>query len=218
MGDVQEPTASSLPLWWYRRFPGESLQISSARSWLAGLLPACGPLDDLLLFASELATNALVHTRSGEPDGWFSVEVTWCPMWARVVVGDQGSDEVPTRTGPRDDAIELEDGRGLALIDALSAAWGAAGGPDGRWLWADVDWRSRRGPLPMAASDNSAAQQFADLHQAYPETVAWYSSDSRQWHATLPLAVGTGSPLCAPSPAALAHLVAARYPAAATRH
>jgi len=62
---------------------------------VADLLPACGPLDDLLLFASELATNATEHTRSGEPGGQFTVEVTWTPRKARVIVGDQDSDEIP---------------------------------------------------------------------------------------------------------------------------
>src|SRR5579862_5861841 len=81
------PAAYPLPRWWWRGFPGQPPQVSQARSWVASLLPGCAPLDDLLLFASELASNAITHTRSGRPGGRFTVEVTWTPRTARVVVG-----------------------------------------------------------------------------------------------------------------------------------
>jgi hypothetical protein len=171
-------------------------------------MPTCEPLDDLLIFTSELVTNAVTHTRSGEPGGWFTVEVTWSPKTARVVVGDQGSDETPARgVGPSDEA-DLETGRGLLLIEAMSAAWGAAGDADARWLWADVDWRSRGGPLPTASTDNSAKLQFAAMYCAYPGTKTWYSPDTGQWHATPPSAAGAGDTFTAPSPGALVGMLA----------
>src|SRR5882724_3475105 len=106
----------TLPLWWSRDFPGEPPRVGQARSWVAGLLPACDALDDLLIFASELATNAVTHTRSGQPGGRFTVEVTWSPQSARVVVGDQGSHEVPvSAAGNGNRAADLESGRGLLL-------------------------------------------------------------------------------------------------------
>jgi serine/threonine-protein kinase RsbW len=212
MGGSQASTASPLPLWWSRQFLGEPLEVSKARSWVAGLLPPCEPLDDLLIFASELATNAVTHTRSGEPKGWFTVEVTWSLMTARVVVGDQGSDDVPTsKASPGDDPQDLESGRGLQLIDAMSADWGTVGDATARWLWADVKWRSRGGPPPTTPGGNSSAQQFAALSQAYPGATAWYDSHSGQWYATLPGVAADGT-VSAPSPAALAYLMAARYP------
>jgi hypothetical protein len=182
---------------------------------VAELLPACEPLDDLLIFVSELATNAVTHTRSGEPGGRFTVEVTWSSKAARVVVGDQGSDEIPTsNASPGDEAGDLESGRGLFLIDAMSATWGTAGNAHARWLWADVDWRSHGGPLPTTPSDNSASLQFVAMRCAYPGTDAWYSSQSGQWHATLPGVAGVGSTLTAPSPGALASMLATHCPAA----
>jgi serine/threonine-protein kinase RsbW len=214
MDDFQALTASPLPLWWSRPFRGEPFEVGRARSWIARLLPACEPLDDLLIFTSELAANAVTHTRSGKPGGWFAVEVTWSPRTARVVVGDQGSDEIPTSNpGPPDDDADLETGRGLLLVAAMSAAWGTAGDAEARWLWADVDWRSRGGPLPTAPADNSAQRELAAMRCAHPSTSAWYSTDTGQWHATLPGATSTGGTLTAPSPGALASMLAARTPA-----
>src|SRR5258707_3448093 len=83
------------PLWWSRRFQGEASQVREVRTWMEGFLPACAPLDDLVMIASELATNAVTHTRSGEPGGQFSADVTWSAESARIAVGDQGSDEGP---------------------------------------------------------------------------------------------------------------------------
>ena len=193
---------STLPLWWSRELDGEPPLVGRARSWVAELLPACAPLDDLLIFTSELATNAVTHTRSGHPGGRFTVEVTWSPQAARVVVGDQGSHEVPAiAASAGDQAAFLQSGRGLLLIDTLSAAWGIAGDATARWLWADVHWRSQGGPLPTAADgDSDAARHLATLHHAYPGTTPWYSPQSGQWHAILPGARDAPESLTAPRP------------------
>jgi serine/threonine-protein kinase RsbW len=205
-----------LPLWWSRAFPGEPPLVRQTRSWIAGLLPACPPLDDLLIVASELATNAVAHTRSGDPGGWFTVEVTWSQESARVVVGDQGSGEIPVSVAsPGDQVAYLESGRGLLLVDALSAAWGIAGDTDARWLWADVEWRSRGVPLPMTPSGNNSVElQFAELCGKYPGTLACYSQRSGEWRATLPKARDADDTISAPSPGALTRMLAARCAAA----
>jgi serine/threonine-protein kinase RsbW len=211
MGSALPPAASPLPLWWWSGFPGEAPQVRQARSWIAKLLPACSPLDDLLIFTSELATNAVTHTRSGQPGGQFTVEVTWTPGKARVVVGDQGSDGVPaTIAVPRDQ----ENGRGLMLIDMMSAAWGMAGDANARWLWADVNWHSQGGPMPTpSVGSNSIDTQFAPIYGVSSGTAAWYSEHTGAWHATPPGTQGAAL-LSAPSPLALAAMLAARYPAA----
>ena len=116
---------SPLPLWWSRGFPGELPLVGQARSWVAGLLPAGEPLDDLLAIASELAANAVKHTRSGDPGGRFTMDVTWSPDGARVVVGDQGSGDVPAIVASEgDDLADAVSGRGLLLVSVFSAAWG----------------------------------------------------------------------------------------------
>jgi hypothetical protein len=207
---------AALPLWWSRAFPGQPPLVGQARSWIAGLLPPCAPLDDLLLLAGELASNAVTHTLSGQPGGQFTVEVTWSPQFARVVVGDQGSDEVPaTVERPGSQVDYMESGRGLLLVNALSAVWGTAGDADARWLWADVEWRSRGGaPLTAFAGGNSAEMQFAALRSEYPGTSAWYSERSADWRATLPRAGDAHDAISAPSPLALTRMLAARCTAA----
>lgn len=220
MGRSNTQVESLLPLWWSREFPGEPELVGLVRSWVAGLLPACDPLDDLLMFASELGTNAVTHTRSGQPGGRFTVEVTWSPKAARVVVGDQGSDEVPVcPMNAGDPEAFLESGRGLLMIDMMSAAWGIVGDATARWLWADVRWRTHGGPLPTAPDgDLDAARQLAALRETYPGITPWYSHEPAGWHATLPQAQGAGRTLTAPSPTALAHMLAARYPPARAGH
>src|SRR5260370_12069123 len=118
MRGTQATTRSALPRGWARDFPGEPPQVREVRAWMEGILPACGPLDDLLVIASELAANAVTHTRSGDPGGRFTVDVTWTPDFARVVAGDQGSDEVPgsDASPPEEENAYAESGRGLWLV------------------------------------------------------------------------------------------------------
>jgi serine/threonine-protein kinase RsbW len=135
-------------LWWTRDFQGQAGQVREARQWIADLLPECDPLDDVLLLVSELCTNAVAHTRSGEAGGRFSVAMERTRESVRVVVEDQGSPTAPTigrRTGdPAGPAGES--GRGLLLVDGLASDWGTASRPGRRWVWADVPWQASAGP------------------------------------------------------------------------
>ena len=87
------------------------------------------------MVANELASNAIRHTASGR-DGWFAVELTWYPGLVRVAVADCG--------GPKEPVV-IEDpggesGRGLYLVQQLSAAMGMSGSQNGRVVWADITW------------------------------------------------------------------------------
>jgi hypothetical protein len=72
-------------LWWSRIFPGALDQLGGMRRRAEDLLPESG--GGAVLVASELAANAVLHTRSGD-DGCFSVEVCRAGSWARIAVGD----------------------------------------------------------------------------------------------------------------------------------
>ncbi|HUN35123.1 MAG TPA: ATP-binding protein [Trebonia sp.] len=136
--------------WWARDFPGDADQVRAVRHWIEDLLPDCDPQADLLILASELCTNAISHTRSGDDGGRFSVHVEWAPELARLVIGDQGSPSVPSiGAAPADQGEEC--GRGLWLVDQLADDWGTARHPAGRVVWADLWWRVRGGP-PLAAT------------------------------------------------------------------
>jgi anti-sigma regulatory factor (Ser/Thr protein kinase) len=51
----------------------------------------CPLADDLVLLASELVTNAILHSESSHPGRTFTVGAVLCPgNYARVQVIDQG--------------------------------------------------------------------------------------------------------------------------------
>src|SRR6266568_2885321 len=55
-------------------FPGAAEHVGRVRQWLRTSLGACPAADDAVLLASELVTNALEHSISGQ-DGTFTVTV-----------------------------------------------------------------------------------------------------------------------------------------------
>jgi anti-sigma regulatory factor (Ser/Thr protein kinase) len=119
-------------------FPGEQCQLGALRRWLASLLPDGPARDDLVLVATELASNAVCHTASGR-GGWFAVEITWYPTVVRIAVADGGGTRLPR-------VIEdpgAERGRGLLLVRGLSLRTGARGDHRGRLVWAEVRWDAR---------------------------------------------------------------------------
>jgi anti-sigma regulatory factor (Ser/Thr protein kinase) len=136
------PTGLERGTQWRRVFPGEGRQLGILRRWLASLLPAGPARDDLVLVATELASNAICHTASGQ-DGWFAVEVTLCQSVVRIGVTDGGG---PARPRVIEDPA-AERGRGLLLVRALAVRTGVSGAGPGRLLWADIRWDAG-GPAP----------------------------------------------------------------------
>jgi anti-sigma regulatory factor (Ser/Thr protein kinase) len=93
---------------------------SVARTFVAGLLRRRGYdrelVEDAELMVSELATNAVVHV--GEP---FTVAVNEVERGVCVSVEDPSS-ALPVLRAPGSAA---EGGRGLRIVEALAADWGA---------------------------------------------------------------------------------------------
>src|SRR5437879_258903 len=99
-------------------FPGEAGQVRAARRFVAGVLNGCPAADDALLCVSELATNAVLHSRSGRPGGRFTVCVRARAASVRVAVADEGGP-----WGQQRDSGE-QSGRGLLIVRALASRWG----------------------------------------------------------------------------------------------
>ena len=99
------------------------------RSALDGMVPA-PVVDDAVLVASELTTNALLHARTP-----FDVVVT-IDGFVRIDVTD-GSQELPT---PRRIAVDSDTGRGLHVVGQLARRWGAAPTDHGKRVWAELDY------------------------------------------------------------------------------
>ena len=91
------PVRSTPP--WSRTFRGIPASVPEARRFVAELLPGCPAREVLTMCVSELATNAIAHTDSGN-GGVFIVEVDLPhPGTARLAVTDEGSDSLPA-VGP----------------------------------------------------------------------------------------------------------------------
>jgi hypothetical protein len=129
---------------WRKVFRGEERQLGAMRRWLTSLLPAAPARDDVILVATELASNAICHTASGR-GGRFTVEITWWQSAVRVGVTDCGGPQQPQVV----DDPASERGRGLLLVTGLSLRTGACGDHQGRLVWADVRWD---GPPPAAGA------------------------------------------------------------------
>jgi len=119
-----------------REFRGHAEQVAAARRFVASAIRNGGPARDVSrLLVSEAATNALLHSASGD-DGSFSVEYAISDHLLRVEVHDGGSP-----TGPRRRVHDIESmtGRGLDLFDALSDRWGVDGTSNGWTVWFELD-------------------------------------------------------------------------------
>jgi hypothetical protein len=182
--DTAVPSAPSAPMpgmRWRRVFPGEGQQLRALRQWLASLLPECPARDDMICVATELGTNAVQHTASGD-GGWFAVEVSWHGPAVRVAVADCGSP-----SGPRViDDPEAEHGRGLVMARALAIRTGDCGDHRGRLVWADIPWHdpgtaghaSAQDPYQASISDGEA-----ELARWFAGVPAWFGRSTLQWWA-----------------------------------
>ncbi|MEU3017307.1 ATP-binding protein [Nocardiopsis sp. NPDC007018] len=109
-----------------RRFPGQRDHVREVRIWARETLSTwgVGVPEDLALVITELATNAVDHTFSGDEGGIFTVRLYLHGDHVRVVVRDAGprAGRTPTRRTPVPTALH---GRGLTLVAACSTSWGA---------------------------------------------------------------------------------------------
>jgi serine/threonine-protein kinase RsbW len=201
---ASEDTVATPVLSWSREFPGIPAQVRAARQWIQDLLPDCVPLDDLVFVADELVTNAIEHTRSGQPGGCFGLDIVWFADEVWVVVTDQGSDSVPAITRKKGDANSTEeDGRGLWVVHAMSSDWGMAGNASGRWVYAAVAWGSSGGPPPTPP---------AILGTAFSGISIWFGRRTRRWWAALPRTADASGLISAPTQDELTQILATTYP------
>jgi anti-sigma regulatory factor (Ser/Thr protein kinase) len=127
----------------HRSYPGRDDQVRQVRADLASLVAGSPVADDFILLASEVVTNAIVHSRSGLPDGVFTVRAEVHPDdFAWLEVEDQGGPWIEPATP------DEEHGRGLALVAALAGDgnWTVEDGstPGTRVVWVWLDWPTAR--------------------------------------------------------------------------
>jgi anti-sigma regulatory factor (Ser/Thr protein kinase) len=127
------PPAPAAPAVAVAEFPAAAGQVREARRFLAGVLDGCPAADDVVVCVSELATNAVLHSRSGRDGGRFAVRALAGAGRLRVEVSDEGGPWQPGVDG------NGQHGRGLVIVATLAARWGRDGGTDGRTVWFEID-------------------------------------------------------------------------------
>ncbi|MFJ5775478.1 SpoIIE family protein phosphatase [Streptomyces sp. NPDC093094] len=87
-------------------------------------------VDAVLLIVSELVTNAMVHT-----DGRVRLDLTLVGDRLRIAVADS-SPRTPVK--PTSIGWEATGGRGLLLVEAMSAVWGTLPVSGGKQVWSEI--------------------------------------------------------------------------------
>jgi CheY-like chemotaxis protein len=113
-------------------FPSDVGSAQAARRFIRGQLAGRddGVLSAIELLVSELVTNAVLHATSAP-----RVDVALTSDLARIEVYDDD----PTLPTPRDPGPAVVGGRGLLLVDRLSARWGAEARGSGKVIWFEID-------------------------------------------------------------------------------
>lgn len=104
---------------------------SAARAFVIAALPLADAdlLEDATLVASEMVTNAVLHG-----DSAFRVVVSSDALGVRISV----EDAVACVVVPRFAAPDALGGRGMVIVEALSARWGCEPRPAGKVVWAEL--------------------------------------------------------------------------------
>lgn len=204
-GQSKGSTSPSSPLApdlrWRQVFPGHERELSNMRRWLSLLLPDCPARDNVLSVATELGSNAIQHTASGQ-GGSFTVEITWRPSTAQVTVADFGSPAEPHVI----DEPTGECGRGLLLVRGLSVRTGHTGDQRGRLVWAQIPWDGPSPAVPASSQDpyqTAIRDGEAALARRFAGVPAWFGRSTLAWWAL----AGTDGLVSAPSARELAGLL-----------
>ncbi|MFG2412574.1 ATP-binding protein [Streptomyces goshikiensis] len=120
------------------RYPMHRAHVKSARNRVRQVAMEWGlalsVVADLALLASELVTNALLHSHPARGRE-FGVTLVLSPDCVRLEVRDAGSG-VPEMRGATG---EDQTGRGLLLVGALSDRWGHITQVVGKTVYAEID-------------------------------------------------------------------------------
>lgn len=124
---------------WRRSFPGRGDQAAPARKMVRCLLEDTSRAEDAEWVTAELTSNAILHSRSGLPGGFFVVEVTRGLHMAQITVYDLGGGSTPTPGARRPGQVIGEHGHGLSGVRRLAVQTGVKGDAlTGHAVWAQL--------------------------------------------------------------------------------
>jgi len=120
--------------------PGEPAYLHEAREFVARTLgDGYDCCETAVLLTSELVTNSVQHSNSRLPGGTVTITVLAVLSGIRVEVIDDGAMTFPSvRTDEPEEPDLAEDGRGLRLIEALSALWDYFSDTAGTVTWFEL--------------------------------------------------------------------------------
>jgi hypothetical protein len=149
--------------------PGTPESVPIARRLVREALPDCPRADDLMLAVTELATDGISHSASGQ-GGSFTVRPRTAPGWARIEVTDDG----PAAGDP-----SPRNGWGLAIVADVTDRASAVIQPDScRTAWCEVSWPSPEPDGQLARLSESltaehgpaSREHLAEVRAAWPDT------------------------------------------------
>jgi hypothetical protein len=150
--------------------PGTPASVSIARRLVREALSDCPRADDLMLAVTELTTNGISHSSSGQ-GGSFTVRLRTAPCWARVEVTDDG----PASGDP-----SPRNGWGLAIVAGVTDRAGAVIQPDDcRTAWCEVSWSSPEPDGQLARLSESLTAEHGPVSQEHlaEAGAAWPDAD-----------------------------------------
>lgn len=113
--------------------------VGAVRTW--GLTPV---VDDIAICTAELATNAILHTRSA-----FTVSVRPLVDGARLDVLDSRPDQLPAAVPSPVGAVPLgTTGRGILIVATVARRWGYFTTDVAKTVWVELGPRAAEQPVP----------------------------------------------------------------------
>jgi anti-sigma regulatory factor (Ser/Thr protein kinase) len=139
-------TATAPRVDWCVTVPGVAGMVRTARHLVRAALAHSPRIDELELITSELVTNAIRHTPSGDTGSTVTLRIRGSAGWARIEVTDLGSAAWAASSSPPGG----ERGRGLVIVHALADEAGHRAVADGHLSWAELSWTDPPTTAPPA--------------------------------------------------------------------
>jgi anti-sigma regulatory factor (Ser/Thr protein kinase) len=145
-------------------FPGRPQEVRRVRAVLQPLLQGCPAAHEVVLCASELATNALLHSDTRQAGGTFTVR-------AQIRSGESVTLEVEDDGGWCADARpDPNCGRGLDIVEALADECGVCDYGRSRVVWARFGWPAALGATTGHTRHNIGAHYRCKATSGYKPT------------------------------------------------
>ena len=139
---------------WGFTCPGSPEEVGRVRRWTRDILRESSCADVAELIVSELGSNAVLHTASGDAAGTFRVSLALSDHVVSISVTDAGG----TKTAPQVEHPNDDDthGRGLGMVSALAHHLESLGDHHGHTVTAHLHHCTKDARPPTACGQSPA--------------------------------------------------------------